>query len=96
MTFILMATCGLIVFGLAFVVANTSGPFNAFGLMRTKIKESVSAKTWIKEGISCIVCCSFWIGLPTAILIAPDIETGVLLWLTSLGFVCAVSSLSPD
>lgn len=96
MTFLLMATCALIVFGLSFIFANTSGPFNVFGLIRTKVKESASAKMWIKEGVSCIICCSFWIGIPTVILIAPDIEIGVQLWLTSLGFVCVVNSLSPD
>lgn len=96
MTFLLMATCALIVFGLAYLIALTSGPFNVFGLMRTKIKESASAKMWIKEGISCPICISFWVGIPVAACLASDVATGVQLWLTSFGFVCVVVSLSPD
>lgn len=95
MTFMLMLTCSLISFGLSFVVTQTSGPFGLFGSFRQRVRSS-SASEWIKDGIGCPICASFWLSIPVAACLAPDLATGVQLWLVSLGATCATVSLSPD
>jgi hypothetical protein len=88
--FRLIAGC-LITFGFSFTAALTDGPFGVFDKIRTKIASTTKRK-WIRTGIQCPICMSFWIGIPVALLM----DGGVIMWASALGFTCVVTSLSPD
>ena len=81
----------LISFGLAFMTALTDGPFGLFDKVRTKI-ESTKCPGWIRTGISCPVCVGFWISAGVAV----SMHGGILMWLSSFGFICVVTSVSPE
>lgn len=80
----------LIIYGLAFMVALTDGPFGVFHAFRKKVK-STTTKEWIRVGLNCPICMSFWIGIPVSF----ALNGGVVMWLSATGFVCVVTSLSP-
>jgi hypothetical protein len=84
--------CWLATFGLSFSAALTHGPFELFKTIREKSKRRFGEKHWIATGLQCPVCMSFWIGIPVTIALSGD----VVMWLSSLGFTCAITSLSPD
>lgn len=52
------------------------GPFNLYSAMRTHI-ENHSYPPWIREGILCRYCVSFWFGLIFAL---PFPITGMISW----------------
>lgn len=78
-------------FGLAFMVSLTDGPFGVFTAIRRKV-DSTKAPEWIRTGLQCPICVGFWISAATAFLIGG----GIVMWLSSFGFICTVTSLSPD
>jgi hypothetical protein len=95
MTFISLITCSLIVFGLSFAAALTEGPFGLFSSFRKFVK-SRSKHEWLRNGVSCPVCTSFWISAIVAAFFATSVSEWAALWLTSFGATCLVTSLSPD
>lgn len=78
-------------YGIAFIFALTHGPFGVCHWIRRKVIEHAKAK-WIQTGIHCPVCIGFWVGMA----VAAWFGTGVAGWLTSVGFICTVTALSPD
>ena len=86
-------TCCLMTYGISFIVALTHGPFGLCGVLREKIQLRFEKTDWIKEGVECPVCVSFWCGMMIAAFFGDEFFRT---WLTSVGFVCLVSALSPD
>lgn len=79
-----------IIYGLAFMAALTDGPFGVFQTIRAKVK-STTKKEWIRTGVGCPICLSFWIGIPVSF----ALNGGIVMWLSATGFVCVITSLSP-
>jgi len=84
--------CWLATFGFAFSMALTHGPLGLFKTIREKVKARFGEKHWVTIGIGCPVCLSCWI----AILFTIASGGGILMWASSVGFTCAVTSISPD
>lgn len=85
----LIAVC-LSVFGLAASIAlfQLEGPFGLFW----KLREWARAQdNWIKRGIWCSICLSFWIGIPIAAIAALDWREFVVYWLGSFGFTAVMT-----
>lgn len=55
----------LATYRIAHMVAREDGPFDAFMLLR----ELVGQEKWLGRGLHCVLCISFWLSLPAAILI---------------------------
>ena len=89
--FVNLITGWMATFGLSFAIALTEGPFGLFKRARIKIETKTKAE-WVKAGVRCPICISFWVGIP----VAYGMDGGVVMWLSSLGFVCVVTSLSPE
>lgn len=85
-----IAVC-LSVFGLAASISVTfqlEGPFELFW----KLREWARAQdNWIKRGIWCPICLSFWIGIPIAAIAALDVRSFVVYWLGSFGFTAVMT-----
>lgn len=86
-----LASVWLVVFGVSFAFALTHGPFGLFEWVRDKL-ETKDIPEWIKIGVKCPICISFWVGACVSLCCGG----GVLMWLSSVGFVCVVTSLSPE
>jgi len=84
--------CWLATFGFAFSMALTHGPLDLFKTIREKVKVRFGEKHWVTIGIGCPVCISMWVAIPFTIASGG----GILMWASSLGFTCAVTSISPD
>lgn len=81
----------LITFGLSFSMAVTDGPFGLFKKNRKYFSQKYGSNHWISIGVGCPICLSLYIGLAVMFLMGGS----VAMWLSSFGFVCAVTSLSP-
>jgi hypothetical protein len=55
----------LAVYRIAFMLAREDGPFDIFATIRGKVGQ----ETWYGRGLHCVLCMSFWIALPAAIII---------------------------
>jgi len=84
--------CWLATFGFAFTIALTHGPLGLFKTIREKVKTRFGEKHWVTIGVGCPVCISMWV----AILFTIASGGGILMWASSIGFTCAVTSISPD
>jgi len=83
----------LVVFGISYNLAETTGPFGLFKSFR----ESVSRRfpqEWVKGGVHCPICVSFWVSLPVSLLFEPSMSF-VLWWFAQVGFVSLAMVLSP-
>ena len=81
----------MISYGIAFTAALTDGPFGVFKRFRRVVAQKWPIE-WVKTGVSCPVCVGFWVSA----VVTACIGGGVMMWLTSVGFICLVVSLSPD
>jgi succinate dehydrogenase hydrophobic anchor subunit len=88
---LLMVSAWLTVFGISFAFALTHGPFGLFERVRDKL-ETKAVPDWVKIGVKCPICISFWVGACVALWL----NGGLLMWLSSVGFVCVITSLSPE
>lgn len=68
MDFGTVAILGLATFSLARLVAKERGPFDIFKKFRAHFQKNATEENWIAEGVACIACLSFWIGLILAAL----------------------------
>jgi hypothetical protein len=48
----------------AYMLAREDGPADIFSTIREKVGQS----TWIGRGLHCVLCMSFWLALPAAII----------------------------
>lgn len=83
---------GVIVYGLATMLAHYDGPFNIFDTLRLKTFETFG-EHWITEGIHCPVCLGFWLSIPVSILLGSGIITVVIIWLSIMGLNTFMVSL---
>lgn len=82
----------LITYGFAFSFAVTKGPYALFEKFREYVKSDPDQYDWVKVGVECPICLSFWFGFAVML----GLGGGVTMWLSSFGFTCLVVSLSPD
>lgn len=47
------------------MIAREDGPFDAFMLLR----ELIGQEKWLGRGLHCVLCISFWLSLPAALLV---------------------------
>ena len=86
----------LAVYRLATDLAWMDGPFGLYMKLRGAVMARAGADSWLTEGIGCPVCWSFWLAMPAAALIAPDLATGVLEWLGIAGAVALVVRVTSE
>ena len=70
---------GLASYRLAFAIAREDGPFDVLANLR----ERVDQNSWVGRGLRCVLCLSFWISLPAAIVAlsaAPTLIDFLLVW----------------
>lgn len=58
----------LAVYRVSRMIADEEGPFSAFTWLRGRFPSN----TWIGRGLECILCVSFWVALPFALLLKED------------------------
>lgn len=63
------------VFGLTEAIVRTDGPFNLFEKLRHRFEKP----------FSCSTCMAFWIALPLAAVMAPNVSTWIMYALGSAG-----------
>jgi len=55
----------LAVYRISRMVADEEGPFSVF----TKLRALAPAQTWVARGLECIMCVSFWVAIPVALVV---------------------------
>lgn len=65
MTFIIAA---LATYRLAKLISEEEGPFSVFLRLRGALDPD--QQTWVGRGLNCIVCVSFWVALPIAVILS--------------------------
>lgn len=86
--------CWLAVFGISVTISTLDGPFGVCAAFRKSMQRSSEA--WIRKGVTCPICVSFWVAPVTAILsYPPTLTEHVQVALSSLGFTAAIAWLSP-
>lgn len=48
----------------SYMIAREDGPGDVFALMRERVGQS----TWYGRGLHCVLCISFWLSLPAALI----------------------------
>jgi hypothetical protein len=77
----------LAVYRVSYMIAREDGPFDVFERLRMAAithypLETVGNRTrphWIVRGLSCPLCISWWLALPAALIVAPDVSA-LALW----------------
>lgn len=78
----------LAVYRISHMVALERGPYDLFTLARTLTGERYGPRSWQFEGVNCVLCLSFWLALPVALLLRPrGITQFILDWLGLAGAV---------
>lgn len=70
----------LATYRVAHMIAREDGPFDVFSSMR----EIVGQESWFGRGLHCVLCISFWLALPAALVAGLPIVMG---WLGVAGGV---------
>jgi len=86
--------CWLAVFGVSVTISTLDGPFGVCAAFRKDMQRS--AEAWIRKGVTCPICVSFWAAPVIAFLFSqatPEFHSQ--LWLSSVGFTAAIAWLSP-
>lgn len=86
----------LAVFGISVTMSELHGPF----AVCSKIRKFIWAKTnseWIRDGIYCPICVSFWASIPMVVVVSPHVTVNEFIgaWLSGVGFTAAIKYLSP-
>ncbi len=74
-----LVLAGLASYRLAFAIAREDGPFD----LLADLRERVDQNSWVGRGIRCVLCLSFWISLPAAVVAlsaAPPLIDFLLVW----------------
>lgn len=83
----------LIVFGISYNIAQTTGPFGLFKSLRERLSKRFP-REWVRTGVHCPICVSFWVSIPVSLLFEPTVAF-VLWWFAHVGFVTLAMVLSP-
>lgn len=82
MTALLFVAAGLAVYRIARLVTQEDGPFDVFSALRDRVGQA----NWVGRGLHCVLCASFWLALPAALLLPwAGWRELVLLWLGLAG-----------
>jgi hypothetical protein len=81
----------LITFGISFSMAVTDGPLGLFKANRRFFSRKFGSGHWLAIGVGCPICLSLYAGIPITFFMGGSYA----MWLSSFGFVAAVTSLSP-
>lgn len=65
MTALLFAAASLATYRAARMVAQEDGPFDVFAWLRDRAGQG----NWVGRGLHCVLCVSFWLALPAALLL---------------------------
>lgn len=65
MTPLTLLLASLAVYRVSRMIAEEEGPFSLFA----KIHTLAPAGTWVSRGLECIMCVSFWVALPVALVV---------------------------
>jgi hypothetical protein len=81
----------LMALGLAYTGATLAGPFGLSTWLKRRVLNS-AAPTWLKTGIECVYCWSFWLTLAITIGLLGVGEPSLLLqvWLAAFGVTTVV------
>lgn len=89
-----MLMCWLAVFGVSVTFSTLDGPFGVCAAFRRDMQKFDAA--WIRKGVSCPICVSFWAAPLIACFFVPStLLFHVQLWLSSVGATAALVWLSP-
>lgn len=58
----------LAVWRISRIIALENGPFNFMDTIRRKLGAN-KGETWIQQGIVCVGCISFWVGMAAAVMV---------------------------
>ena len=76
----------LAVYRVAHMLAREDGPFDVFSLVREKVGQD----SWVGRGLHCVLCISFWLSLPAALLVGLPWLMG---WLGIAGGVLVIHAI---
>lgn len=68
---------------IAYMLAREDGPFDIFATIRAKVGQ----ESWYGRGLHCVLCMSFWIALPMALIVGLPWFSG---WLGVAGGVLVI------
>ena len=85
LTFVIAA---LATFRISVALAEEEGPFGIFRAWRGALDPDQT--TWLGRGVNCVFCVSFWVALPFAVLIEPDLWRVPLVWFALAGAVVLI------
>lgn len=84
----------LAVYRLSRMVIAEDGPFDVFGRIRWLVYKDPRKHGWVQKGFSCVLCVSFWISWPIALLLPfGNWQTYVLSALGSAGVVLLIQKV---
>jgi hypothetical protein len=75
----------LATYGMSYAITSLEGPFGVFARIRGATDQQ---RNWIERGLHCVICVSFWIGLPVALIINGFTAWALVNWLGYLGLSC--------
>ena len=84
----------LAVYRLATDLAWETGPFGLYASLRGSVMTRWPV-SWVAEGVTCPICWSFWLALPTGLLLSFD-GMGVVYWLGIAGAVALAVRITSD
>ena len=82
---ILLATTA--VYRISRMIVAEEGPAHIFELLRHATRDD---SHWLHAGIRCPLCISFWLSLPTAVMMANSWQEFILLWFGVAGLVTLI------
>ena len=84
-------------YGLAFTQANLPGPFGLSKVLKKVVLRYGGRTEWVRHGLGCPICLSFWFAVPVSFLVAPSVSvrSTFLCSCCSVGFASVVYVLSP-
>lgn len=91
MTALRLITMILAAYRASYMIVFEDGPDDIFAQLRTSIHARYGDKAWQTKGINCLLCVSFWLALPAAMLASPlGWRQLILDWLAVAGGVLII------
>lgn len=72
----------LATYGVAYTITSLEGPFGVFAWIRGRAQLQ---RNWLERGVWCVICVSFWVGIPIALGLFGLTGWAVVNWLGFLG-----------
>lgn len=84
----LMIIGALATYGISYAITSLEGPFSLFARIRGA---TANQRNWFERGLHCVICVSFWMGLPIALWINGLTPWAIVNWLGYLGLSCIIT-----